>query len=71
MPCVAGGEEPAGTIESVECLVDGGWRTVATLDTPRHGLAVVTVGGVLHVLGGGPEPGLTVSDAHEVIDPTP
>lgn len=71
MPCVAGGEEPAGTIESIECLVDGRWTTVATLDTPRHGLAVVFAGGVLHVLGGGPEPGLTVSDAHEVIDPTP
>lgn len=64
-PCVAGGEEPAGTIASVECLVDGRWKVVATLAVPRHGVAVVAVGGTLHVIGGGPEPGLFVSDAHE------
>jgi N-acetylneuraminic acid mutarotase len=64
-PCVAGGEEPAGTISSVECLVDGRWNVVATLAVPRHGVAVVAVGGTLHVIGGGAEPGLFVSDAHE------
>jgi hypothetical protein len=70
MPCVAGGEEPEGTIGTVECLVDDQWVAVATLATPRHGLAVVAVGDRLHVLGGGPEPGLTVSGAHEIIDVT-
>ena len=64
-PCVAGGEEPQGTIASVECLVDGRWDRVATLQTPRHGLAVVGLGDRLHVIGGGPEPGLFVSAAHE------
>lgn len=68
VPCVAGGEEPAGTIAPVECLVDGSWETIAELATPRHGLAVATFVGRLHVIGGGPEPGLTVSGAHEVFD---
>ncbi|HEX2117990.1 MAG TPA: kelch repeat-containing protein [Acidimicrobiales bacterium] len=64
-PCVAGGEEPTGTIASVECLADGRWDRVATLSVPRHGLAVAGVGDRLHVIGGGPEPGLFVSGAHE------
>lgn len=64
-PCVAGGEEPAGTIASIECLAGGGWSRVAALATPRHGLAVAGLGSRLHVIGGGPEPGLFVSGAHE------
>ena len=66
-PCVAGGEEPTGTIASVECLAADRWDGVATLGTPRHGLAVVAVGNRLHVIGGGPTPGLSVSDAHEAL----
>jgi hypothetical protein len=64
-PCVAGGEEPRGTIASVECLAADRWERVGTLATPRHGLAVVAIGDRLHVIGGGPTPGLSVSDAHE------
>jgi hypothetical protein len=74
-PCVAGGEEPAGTIASIECLSGGRWARaapgagwwsrVATLRTPRHGLGVAGVGDRLHVIAGGPEPGLFVSGAHE------
>lgn len=67
-PCVAGGEEPEGTIASIECLADRRWRPVATLAVPRHGIAVVAVGPMLHVIGGGPEPGLFVSDAHEAFN---
>jgi hypothetical protein len=70
-PCVAGGEEDAGTIASVECLSGPSpmtWRVVGRLATPRHGLAVVAVGQRLHVIGGGPRPGLFVSDAHEVLE---
>ncbi|HET9773248.1 MAG TPA: kelch repeat-containing protein [Acidimicrobiia bacterium] len=70
-PCVAGGEEPQGTIASVECLVDGRWRDVATLAVPRHGVAVVAVGDTLHVIGGGPQPALFVSDAHEAFHLSP
>jgi hypothetical protein len=64
-PCVAGGEEPTGTIDSIECLAGGRWTRVATLKTPRHGLAVAGVGDRLHVIAGGAEPGLFVSGAHE------
>ena len=67
-PCVAGGEETAGTIASVECLDGVGWRHVTRLRAPRHGLAVVALGDDLHVIGGGPRPGLTVSRTHEVLD---
>jgi hypothetical protein len=67
-PCVAGGEEAGGTIASIECLVDRRWRPVATLAVARHGIAVAAVGPTLHVIGGGPEPGLFVSDAHEAFE---
>lgn len=67
-PCVAGGEAPDGTVPSIECLSRGRWRDVASLAVPRHGGAVVAVGGTLHVIGGGPQPGLFVSDAHETFD---
>jgi N-acetylneuraminic acid mutarotase len=67
-PCVAGGEAPNGTIPTVECLREGAWEVVAELEVPRHGLAVVAVGKRLHIIGGGPQPGLFVSDAHEVFD---
>jgi hypothetical protein len=66
-PCVAGGEETGGTIESVECLRGGTWQEVARLASPRHGLAVVALRDKLHVIGGGEEPGLFVSRAHEVL----
>ena len=68
--CVAGGEEPTGTIASIECLSDDGdeWQVVADLTTPRHGLAVVELDGTIHVIGGGPQPGLTVSGAHETYE---
>lgn len=63
--CVAGGEEPGRTIASVECLSDGRWERVARLEAPRHGVAVAGLGDRLHVIAGGPEPGLFVSGAHE------
>lgn len=67
--CVAGGETPQTTVAPVECtLGDRGWEVVAQLATPRHGLAVVALGSRLHVIGGGPEPGLTVSGVHEVFE---
>jgi Kelch motif/Galactose oxidase, central domain len=68
LPCVIGGEEPAGTIAPVECLAGGGWTVVADIAVPRHGLAGVALGRALHVIGGGPRPGLTVSEAHEVLE---
>lgn len=66
--CVAGGEEAAGTIASVECLDGSRWTRAARLARPRHGLAVMALDGRLHVVGGGEQPGLFVSGAHEVFD---
>lgn len=65
--CVTGGEEDAGTIGSIECLIDGSWEIVAELEVPRHGLVVAARDRRLHVIGGGQEPLLTMSDVHEVI----
>ncbi|MGH9003149.1 MAG: Kelch repeat-containing protein, partial [Acidimicrobiia bacterium] len=68
-PCVAGGEEPLGrTIAEVECLQDGRWVVVAHLEVPRHGLAVIANGNRLHVIGGGPRPGVFTSTTHEAFD---
>jgi hypothetical protein len=67
VPCVAGGEAPGDrTIAEVECLRNGAWKVVGTLEVPRHGLAVGAPGDQLHVIGGGPKPGLHVSDVHEM-----
>lgn len=66
--CVAGGEEAAGTIASVECLDDDQWVRAARLAFPRHGLAVTALGGRLHVVAGGERPGLFVSGTHEALD---
>jgi hypothetical protein len=67
LPCVAGGEAPGDrTVAEVECLYKGAWKVVAKLAIPRHGLAVVAPDAQLHVIGGGPKPGLHVSDTHEM-----
>ena len=65
-----GGEEPGGSIASVYGydLARGVWQRLPDLPTPRHGLGVAAVGRRVYVVGGGPEPGLTVSDANEVLD---
>ena len=44
------------------------WVRLADLPTPRHGVGVAALGGRVYVIGGGPEPGLTVSSANESID---
>ena len=67
--CVVGGEEPAGVINTVECLEGGACRAVSRLRRPRHGLAVMALAGRLHVVAGGERPGLLVSGAHEVLSP--
>jgi Galactose oxidase, central domain/Kelch motif len=65
--CVAGGEAPGDrTIAEVECLHKGAWKVVGRLEVPRHGLAAGAPDGQLHVIGGGPKPGLYVSDVHEM-----
>ena len=41
------------------------WRRLPDLPSPRHGLGVVAYKGRVFTLGGGPQPGLTVSGAVE------
>jgi hypothetical protein len=65
--CTAGGEESAGTIAPIECFRRGRWEHLADMAVPRHGLAVVAVGDELHLISGGPEPGLAFSTVHEVV----
>jgi Galactose oxidase, central domain len=68
--CTGGGEVPGrpDTVPSIECLEQGAWQRVGRLRTPRHGLAVVADGNRVHFVAGGPEPGGSFSDAHEVLE---
>lgn len=64
-----GGEEPAGTIASVYAfdVVRRHWDRLPNMRTPRHGLGVVTFGGTVYAIAGGPRPGLHVSGANEAL----
>lgn len=64
-----GGEAPAGTIGTVYRydLAVRSWSRLPDLPTPRHGLGVARVGATVYVVGGGPQPGLYVSDANEAL----
>ena len=65
-----GGEAPGGTVRSVYAydVVQRRWRRLPDLRTPRHGLGVAAFGGAVYVIGGGPQPGLYVSDANESLN---
>jgi hypothetical protein len=67
---VAAGGEAEATFDEVEAYdVDGQrWLSLPAMPTPRHGLGVVAVGALLYTIAGGPTPGLSVSDAVEVLD---
>jgi non-specific serine/threonine protein kinase len=64
-----GGEEPDGTIAEVLAyrVTHRRWHRLDDLRTPRHGVGVAAFGGRVYVIGGGPEPGLTVSSANEAL----
>jgi hypothetical protein len=66
--CVAGGEQPSGTFDNVECITAAGeTATLPPLRLRRHGLGAAAVDGTVFVLLGGPEPGLTVSDTTQAL----
>ena len=67
--CTGGGEVPGKpyTVGTIECFSRGRWRRVAMMQVPRHGLAVVAEANRVHFVAGGPQPGATFSDAHEVL----
>jgi hypothetical protein len=64
-----GGEGRDGTIGEVYAYAVGArrWSRLADLPTQRHGLGVVAFRGDVYAIGGGPEPGLTVSAATEAL----
>jgi N-acetylneuraminic acid mutarotase len=63
----AGAESSAGTSGAVYAYTPRTkrWRRLPDLPTPRHGLAVIGVDATIHVVAGGPQPGLSVSAANE------
>ena len=67
--CTGGGEVPgrSDTVPSIECYDGGRWRRVANMSVPRHGLAVVAEGNRIRLVAGGPQPGFSFGDAHEVL----
>ena len=62
-----GGEAPGGTLAKVFAydVMRRTWRRLDDLSTPRHGLGVVAFAGRVYAIGGGTEPGLSVSSANE------
>jgi N-acetylneuraminic acid mutarotase len=64
-----GGEEPGGTIRTVYAYSPRTrrWTQLSGMRTSRHGLGVVGWRGRAYALAGGPQPGLTVSGANEVL----
>ena len=65
----AGGEEPGGTIATVYAYTPATrrWTRLPRMRTSRHGLGLVGWRGRAFALAGGPQPGLTVSGANEVL----
>ena len=65
----AGGEQPSGTIAAVYAYSPRTrrWSALPRLRTSRHGLGLVGWRGRVYALAGGPQPGLTVSGANEVL----
>jgi N-acetylneuraminic acid mutarotase len=65
----AGGEEPGGTIRTVFAYNPNTrrWARLPSLPRPRHGLGLVGYRGRAYALAGGPQPGLTVSRANDVL----
>jgi N-acetylneuraminic acid mutarotase len=66
---VFGGEEPSKTFNNNERydVTTNSWTSEPPMPTARHGLAAVYVEeDKIYVIGGGPQPGLSVSGANEI-----
>jgi hypothetical protein len=66
---VPGGEADRAfdTVEAFD-IRSGRWLVLPPMPTPRHGLGVAGVGSTVHVIAGGPSPGLAFSAANEALD---
>jgi len=65
---VFGGESPDGTFNKNEAYdpKTDRWTAMTPMPTARHGLGAAVINKRIHVLCGGPRPGGSFSDAHEV-----
>jgi N-acetylneuraminic acid mutarotase len=66
---VFGGESPTGTFRNNERYSPHTsiWESAPEMPNGRHGLAAVGVENEIYVIGGGPQPGLTVSDSNQIL----
>jgi N-acetylneuraminic acid mutarotase len=65
---IFGGEEPSKTFNNNERydIKTNKWFIETPMPTARHGLCAASVDNKIYVLGGGPQPGLSVSNANEI-----
>nr|MDQ4013505.1 galactose oxidase [Thermoproteota archaeon] len=65
---VFGGEEPSKTFNNNEKYDSktGEWMSEPPMPTARHGLGAAPYEDRIYVIGGGPQPGLSVSDVNEI-----
>lgn len=68
---VFGGEGACGTFRENEAYdpARDAWQAMAPMPSGRHGLGSAVVQGHIHVLSGGPTPGGSFSDLHDVFTP--
>jgi N-acetylneuraminic acid mutarotase len=66
---VFGGEAADGTFKNNERYSTDGnvWESAPEMPNGRHGLAAVDIGSEIYVIGGGPQPGLSVGDFNQVL----
>jgi N-acetylneuraminic acid mutarotase len=69
---VFGGEEPSKTFNNNERydIKTNKWTTEVPMPTSRHGLGAASVQNKIYVIGGGPQPGLSVTNANEIFHVT-
>ena len=69
---VFGGEEPSKTFDNNERydIKTNKWSIEIPIPTARHGLGAASVDNKIYVIGGEPQPGLSVSDANEIFHVT-
>jgi N-acetylneuraminic acid mutarotase len=65
---VFGSEEHSKTFNNNEKydVINNRWSIEPPMPTAHHGLAAVDIGNKIYVVGGGPEPGLSVINVNEI-----
>ncbi|HEY8522668.1 MAG TPA: kelch repeat-containing protein, partial [Nitrososphaeraceae archaeon] len=67
---VFGGEDVTKTYNNNEKydVKDKQWESKEPLPTARHGLSAVSGNDKIYIIGGGPEPGLSVTNVNEIFN---